>query len=183
ERQLHFVARRVRPEGALGLSLTLGLLGIVLFGVLFGRILGQVLSDQTFSIDLHVHDWLVDHRQAYLTTAMKPVSALGGSAVLIPLVLALGVAWWIWRRSPKALGTLSAAYGGAFLLALVVKHLVNRPRPPVPDGVHAFMGSAFPSGHATQAVAVYGAVAALAATTTSRWAGKVACWTVALLVA
>jgi undecaprenyl-diphosphatase len=182
ERQLGFLARRVRPEGALGLSLTLGLVAIVVFGVVFGRILGQVLSNETFGIDLHVHDWLIEHRRDYLTTAMRAVSELGGSAVLIPLVLVLGCAWWVWRRSPKVLLVLTGAYGGAFLLALLVKHLVNRPRPPAPDGVGAFAGSAFPSGHATQALAVYGAMGALAAASTTRWPRKVACWTIAFLV-
>src|SRR5213075_1659679 len=127
-----FLARRVRPEGALGLSLTLGLLAIVLFGVVFGRILGQLLSHETFGVDVHVHDWIIAHRQDYLTSTMKAVSALGAGAVLIPLVTVLGAAWWAWRRSLKAFGMMSAAYAGAFVLAVLVKHLVNRPRPPLP---------------------------------------------------
>src|SRR6266568_8770921 len=44
ERQLAFLARRLRPGGALGLSLTLGLLAIGLAGWAFGAVLQDVLA-------------------------------------------------------------------------------------------------------------------------------------------
>jgi hypothetical protein len=40
--QLAFLARRLRPEGAFGLSLTLGLVGVALAGWSFGLVLQDV---------------------------------------------------------------------------------------------------------------------------------------------
>jgi undecaprenyl-diphosphatase len=48
---------------------------------------------------------------------------------------------------------------GAALLVLSVKTLVGRPRPASIDRLVTVSGPAFPSGHAAQSIACYGAVA------------------------
>jgi len=185
ERQLSFLARRLRPEGALGLSLTLGLLGIVAFSSVFGRIVASVSSsDQLPRVDADVQEYMAGHRTGALTTAMHLSSQLGGGVVLVPLVLVAGAGWWAWRRSPRVLVLLGAALAGSYALCQVVRALVDRKPPPgAPTVAALFSGSSFPSARGAQAVAVYGAVALLAGGTTRRWGRKVAALTAAGLAA
>jgi undecaprenyl-diphosphatase len=98
------------------------------------------------------------------------------------ILQAVGVGWWLRRRTWRPLGLLAAAYVGADLAFNAVKELVHRPRPPVGILLKPVAGPSFPSGHATQAVAVYGMLAALAAATTTSWARKVAAWTLAVVI-
>jgi undecaprenyl-diphosphatase len=144
----------------------------------------DVLSSESLNaVDRPVLRFLVRHREAWLTTTAKVLSSLGSSAVLLTLVLVIGLAWRWRAHSWRPLALLTGAYGGAEGLFRLIKLLVNRPRPPAALAVGHFSGSAFPSGHATLAVAVWGMLAALAAATTPRWAHKVAAWTAAVLVA
>src|SRR5215207_1090912 len=66
--QLAFLARRLRPEGALGLSLTLGLVGVVLAGWSFGLVLQDVLAHQQLTqVDASVQAFFGSHREAWVT--------------------------------------------------------------------------------------------------------------------
>jgi len=153
-------------------------------GWAFGAVLRTVLSGQSLdTVDTPTLDFFVRHRESWLTTAMKVVSALGSSAALIPLVIVVGGAWWWRRRTLWPLALCSGAYLGAEVLSRVVKELVARPRPPLFDAVQRFAGFAFPSGHATVAAAAWCALACVAAGATPRWSRKVLCWALAVAVA
>ncbi len=105
--------------------------------------------------DRAVLDWFVGHREPWLDTVMQVVTLLGGSALLIPLVVAVGA--WYWRRlgTSRPFTLLAVAYGGSHVLSQSIKALVGRPRPPAELIVGDYSGFAFPSGHATQAAAVW----------------------------
>ncbi len=95
---------------------------------------------------------------------MKSVTWLGSTVVLIPLVLVVGGYFVLRRRDWKPLGKLGASLLGAVVLYDIVKPLVARARPPVRFDVgYTFFGFAFPSGHTTQAIAVWGMLALPAA--------------------
>lgn len=99
--------------------------------------------------------WVLTHRTAWLTQVMRAVTVLGGSAVLVPLVVVAGVVLWRRRGSWAPLWFLAAAYGGAFVLQNVGKQLFTRPRPALGPALVGASGFAFPSGHATQSAAVW----------------------------
>jgi membrane protein DedA with SNARE-associated domain/membrane-associated phospholipid phosphatase len=184
QRQLDFLSRRVHPEGALGLSLTASLVILGVAGWALGTVTQDVLTRASFNpFDRPMLDFFVRHRESWLTTVSRIVTALGNSAVLIPLALIVGVAWWARRHTWRPLALLAGAYVGAEALFQLVKLLVGRPRPPMAVAIGHFSGSAFPSGHATLAAAVFGMLAALAANAASTWARKVAAWAGAVLVA
>ena len=127
-------------------------------------------------IDRSVLLWFVRHREPWLTTAVRIVTTLGGSALLIPLVLAVGT-WFWWRRGRlRPLALVAAAYGGSDLLSQAVRALTARTRPPPVFAVGHFAGYAFPSGHATEAAAVYGMLAFVVATGASPRRVRVAVW-------
>jgi len=153
----HSARRHDRRRVALGALLTFaGVLALVaLVGVLV-RTGGA--TDGSNAMDAHVLEWMLDRRSAGLTTSMRALTTLGGSLVLVPLTVVAVVALATARRVRLAC-YLATVVGGASLLSSTTKTIVGRPRPPV--GVHlaGAAGSAFPSGHATQAAATFVAVA------------------------
>jgi len=183
-RQIEFLVGRLRPSGALGMSLTLSLVAIAAMGWVLGALAGAALSGREVArFDKPLLDWLVANREPGLTTFMRGVSALGSFAMLAPLGVVLGLVWR-WRAgSWRPLAMLAGALVGAVALADVVKVAVARPRPPLTMAVAHVSGFAFPSGHATQATAMWGMVAALVAVHTPSWSAKVAVWASAVAVA
>ena len=173
-RQVGFLRRRLQPGEARGLSLTLGLAALVAVGWAFGALTQDVIAgDDAARLDRPVLDWFVDHREPWLTTVLRGVTVLGSSGFLFPFVIAVGLVLWRTRRSPVPLGYLLSCYLGAELLFRIVKELARRPRPPAHLAVTNFGGFAFPSGHATLAVAVWGA-AALTVGATATWTRRTA---------
>jgi undecaprenyl-diphosphatase len=98
-----------------------------------------------------------------LTAAMKPLTWLGSSLVILPLGLALGGWFLLRRRDWRPLAMLTVAVGGAIATYDIVKPIVDRPRPPATLWIGGFTGAAFPSGHAAQAAAFYWVAAILVA--------------------
>ncbi|HZD68013.1 MAG TPA: VTT domain-containing protein [Actinomycetes bacterium] len=179
ERQLAFMARRLRPGGALGLSLTLGLAGIGLAGWAFGAVLQEVLARENLTqFDQVVQTFFSEHREAWLTGALRAGASVGASGLLLAIALAAGLSLRMARGRWLPLGLLLGAYGGAQLLAVTVQTLVRRPHPP--GALVAAGGFAFPSREATAAVAVYGLLAVLGGAR-SRWSWRVSAWTAATL--
>jgi membrane-associated phospholipid phosphatase len=135
------------------------------------------------AIDQAVLDWFVEQRESWLSTLMQVVTVLGSSVLLIPLVVVVGV--WYWRRhgTARPFTLLAVTYGGAYVVSQSLKVIVGRPRPPVGVALADYSGYAFPSGHATQAAAVWLMLAfVLAAGMSSRhrvWVWIVAVTTVA----
>jgi undecaprenyl-diphosphatase len=185
QRQLAFLAERLRPGGALGLSLTLTAAALVAAGWAFGAVLQDVLAGNEGGalLDAPVQRFFVAHREAWLTPVIRGLTDLGNAAVLIGLILVVGLVWWWRRRTWRPLGLLAGAYLGAWVLSDTIRNLTHRARPPAVQAIGHWTGYAFPSGHTTKATAVYGMLAALLAATTSRWGRKVAVWTAAALLA
>jgi membrane protein DedA with SNARE-associated domain len=182
-RQLEFLARRLRPQGALGLSLTITAAALVGAGWAFGAVLQDVLaSDEGVLLDGPVQRFFVAHREAWLTPVMRGVTDLGNAAVLAGLILVVGLAWWRRRRTWRPLGLLAGAYLGAWVLSDTIQDLTRRPRPPASQAIGHWVGYAFPSGQTSKAAAVYGMLAALAAAASSRWGRNVTAWTAAVVI-
>ena len=184
ERQIGFLVRRFQPSGALGLSLTVSLAALVAGGWVLGTVVQDVVvGDGSIRLDRPVLEWFARHREPWLTTTARVVTVLGSSVFLIPLVLMVGAWYWRRRRTRGPLLLLGAAYGGAYLLSQAIKTLAGRARPPAGLAAGHYPGHSFPSGHATQAVAVFSMLAAVVAAGTPRWSRKVAVWAAAILVA
>lgn len=170
-------SRRARADRP-GLWLALSIL--VLIGG--GWAIGDLLEGVADPVDLAVQAFFVGHRAAWPTAAMRVVTDLGSSAVLITVAVGAGLLWHRRDRTWRPLLLLAGAYAGALVLQRTIKLLTQVPRPPAADAVGVFSGYAFPSGHATDAAAVYGALAVLLAATLPRRSAKAAVWTVAVVV-
>jgi undecaprenyl-diphosphatase len=173
ERQLAFLARRLKPHGALGLSLTLGLLAIGLAGWAFGAVAQSVMAREDLTqFDGFVHRFFSGHREPWLTVVLHDAVGLGGAGLLLAAAIAVGLGFRLARGRWQPLLILLGALGGAELLALSVDALVQRPRPPL--NLVEVSGFGFPSREATAAAALYGMLVALVAIGTSRWSLRVA---------
>jgi undecaprenyl-diphosphatase len=162
--------------------LTVSLAAVVGAGwVLRSIVQDVVVGDGSIRFDRPVLEWFARHREPWLTTTMRIVTVAGSSGFLIPLVLTIGASYWWRRRTSRPLSLLAAAYAGAYLLSQAIKTLTARARPPAGLAAGHFPGHAFPSGHATQAAAVYGMLAVVLASRTPRWRRKVAVWAAAVL--
>ena len=131
--------------------------------------------DGSTAFDSSVTSWMVAHRTSALTTLAHVMSTIGSQAVLIPVIAVLFAALLITRRFGFA-ALLLAAWGGAILLYSLSKHFVHRPRPPADIWLtNVGRTTSFPSGHATQSLATYLALALVAAAWLShaRWTAKV----------
>ena len=89
---------------------------------------------------------------------LRPLARLGAREVLVPLLLVGGAILSMRRRTPGPLVMLVGSYIGMALVVGPVKTLLHRPEP---LDIAGQIGRSFPSGHAAQAVLVYGMLAAL----------------------
>ena len=182
DRQLAFLGRRLRPGGALGLELTVAFVVLAIAGWAFGTVVADVVTRRQLGLDRPILDFVVRHRTGPLTRAVEAVSLLGSSAVLIPATALIGGSWWWRRHTWRPLALLGGCYAGSVILYSVVKALVARPRPPAALAVAHFAGWSFPSGHATQATAFWGATAVVVSGSTTSWPGRVTAWTAATVL-
>lgn len=184
ERQLSFLGRRLRPGAAFGLSVTLALAGVAVVGWAFGMVVQDVISRKDLAgLDGAAYRYLLDHRDPGLTTASKAMSALGGTALLTTLTMAVaGLVWWRTRR-PRDLLVPALAAAGSWVLVEAIKIAVHRTPPPVADMLAGTPGFAFPSGQATRSAACLLTVAFVVNGVIPSWRSKVVVVTAAFSLA
>jgi membrane-associated phospholipid phosphatase len=172
-----------RPTSTVAWSLVLCILALAGIGWASGALLvGVAAGDGAVPVDRTVQAFFVAHREGWLTVAMRGITDLGSSALLIPVVVGGGLLWHRRAGTWRPLSLLVGAYAAAWVLQRSVKLLTQRPRPPAGLALDSFGGYAFPSGHATDAAAVYGMLAVLLAATFTRRSGKVAVWVAAVVL-
>jgi membrane-associated phospholipid phosphatase len=99
-----------------------------------------------------LHNFAVTHTG--FVGAMHLISD-SGSALAWQIVLAVVVAWLLWRRLPRLALFVVITAAGSSLLNGVVKTSVHRLRPALTHPVAHESGLSFPSGHAQAAIVGY----------------------------
>jgi len=158
------------------------LLVAAISGVVFLLITWSILAlDRIPTLDLDVTQWVADHRAGWLSALMKVFSALGSWPALLVISLAVG-GWYLWRsRDWRPGADLLAALIGAIVLYRVIKAIIDRPRPGVAfQAVRVVAQSSYPSGHTTQATAVFAALALILLSSRGRRAGLAIAWAAGL---
>jgi membrane-associated phospholipid phosphatase len=135
-------------------------LGIVaLCGALIAQLMDEVSeTDDLTQFDQRVLDTVVDHRTPWLTSVARTVTHLGDPWVVVAVVTVAALALVVGRRYHLAVFVVLAS-GGAALISSVTKQVFDRPRPPTSLWLGTAWGPSFPSGHATQSIACWGALA------------------------
>lgn len=146
-----FLGRRLDPDAALGLRLTLAAVAAALTAVPLALLIVLVtrgwgpLHDLDVSVDTSLHAYAV--RSPGFVSFLTLVSR-----VLDPMVfrvICVAVALWLLRRGLPRLAlwvVVTMTVGG--LLGMFLKTAVGRARPHLPDPVSHAGGLSFPSGHA-----------------------------------
>lgn len=180
---LGFLVRRLRPGGTLGLTLTVMVVLLGSAGALLGIILQDVIAgDDSARLNFPVLRWFAEHREPGFTTAANAATHLGNAVLLLAVVIVAGTGLWLWRRSIQPPLLLCIAYLGSELMVRLVNFLTRIPRPPYALALEHFDGYSFPSGHATASAAVWGMLAAMAASSTPLIRRKIAAWMIAAVV-
>ena len=89
---------------------------------------------------------------------LRELTQLGGALWIVPLGVLVAVVETIRQRSSAVVIFLTLVVGGQFLVANVIKALVDRARPTL-DQLTGFSGPSFPSGHAVASAACFAAYA------------------------
>ena len=155
-----WLAARCRTGAPTGLALTAAVLTLATSAWSLALVTFSVVHHTGLArYDPRVLAFVTGHRAPWLTSLAKALTWLGSSIVLWPVVVLAGLGLWRWRRRwlPAVLPALALA--GAWAGALLVKGLVNRPRPPTADRLTAVHGWSYPSQHAAQALATWGMLA------------------------
>jgi undecaprenyl-diphosphatase len=135
--------------------LAAGVVGFVALAALYDE-------EPLASVDADVAEWVASDLPGWAEWLARPFSWLGGWIGLTALGVAAAVLL-VHERAWLDLAFLAAAYLGSQLVVALLKEWFGRPRPDVGSAVPLPESAAFPSGHATAAVASIGALAVLAA--------------------
>ena len=99
-------------------------------------------------VDQPALDWLVTHRDAYLTIVMTLVTTVTSPMVFIVAAFALAAVWALVKRELWRPFLLVGALGAAAVLFTGLKNLIQHARPPHVDMLAPFeIDYSFPSGH------------------------------------
>ena len=139
-------------------------------------------GEDEVTLDWRVHEWVLGPRSPWATRAFRAVTLLGEPLAVALVVLSVGAVLLARRGARLASFPVVCSIGAAALVA-VEKTLVGRPRPATADRLVSVSGAAFPSGHAAQSVACYGAVAVVAIWLTRSWWARAAIAAAAVVVA
>lgn len=115
-------------------------------------------------------------------TAVRDITALGGTAVLT-LLTASSAVFLILRGNYRTAFVLIVAVVGGTLLSMLFKDVFARPRPSLVPVETRHLSYSFPSGHAMVSAITYLTVGALLAHTQARRAIKIYILTLAVLLA
>jgi membrane-associated phospholipid phosphatase len=118
--------------------------------------------DPLASLDEKVARWVATSMPAWAEALARPPSWLGGWIGMTVLAIAISV-MLVRERSWVDLAFLLTAIVGSQIVVAVLKAWFERPRPDVGSAIALPSSASFPSGHATAAVAGFGAAAVVVA--------------------
>ena len=157
-RLLGNVDRRV----AGGVALAVCFVAVFATALFVGWVFSSIDSSRGFARwDRALADWGPNNADTAAASVMRAVTQLGGTPVLLAVMVAIGAIDWLRRRDATSVWFLITVGVGVSLVNNGLKLLIMRDRPPVEHLVGA-AGSAFPSGHSAAAAACWLAIALIA---------------------
>jgi undecaprenyl-diphosphatase len=167
---------------ALGLVLIIGFVAAGIAGWLFTELAETVQAGATLTLDDSILRWMASHQSPLATTAALETTALGTGTVVIMMTVVAGMFLALTDQRKAALLLVVATIGGLALNLLLKLHY-HRPRPQIFPWATNVVSTSFPSGHAMNAVVVYGTIAYLAARLSRRLSVRVTTQVLAVVVA
>lgn len=113
----------------------------------------RVPKMQTPAFDMHVMIWVSQHRSTFLDIFFAAVTWAGSLFVLLPLTVLL-TGYLLAAGKQQAIYFLGLGFGGAVLLAYLLKAVIKRPRPDCFAPLITMPADfSFPSAHTAQITA------------------------------
>jgi len=134
-----------------------GFVGLVASVFLFGSIADGVRDHEVFALDTWATPFLHALASPGMDAFMNTLTTMGTALVIVPLFVVV-VAALLWQRRYGAAVFLGLSSGGALALEATMKVIFERPRPRL-AWARVLPDYSFPSGHTTNAVVFYVAVA------------------------
>jgi membrane-associated phospholipid phosphatase len=154
-----FIRSRLDPSSLTGLLLSAAVIVFVLGSVAVALVLVMIHTNTGFArLDRSVSLFGAHHATTLSTRILRFYTQLGGALVIVPLAVIVAIVETIRQRSIAVITFLTLVVGGQFLVANIIKSIVDRARPHF-DQLTGFSGSSFPSGHAVAAAACLAAFA------------------------
>lgn len=119
--------------------------------VIFVVIAREVFKNQLFVSDFVIYDFLVVHRNSFLTGLFKMITDFGGAIILISITILC----IILVPNKKYKCVIPINLGLIVLLNILLKNFFERPRPNHLRIIEE-TGFSFPSGHSMASMAFYG---------------------------
>ena len=166
---------------ALGLVLIIGFVVAGIAGWFFTELAETVQAGATLALDDSVLRWMAAHQSALATNAALEATALGTGTVVVMMTVVVGMFLALTGQQKPALLLVVATIGGLALNLLLKLHY-HRPRPHIFPWATNVVSSSFPSGHAMNAVIVYGTIAYLAARLSRRRSVRAITQVIAIIV-
>ncbi len=154
-----FVTARFMREEYLGLHLTIGfVLSLAALWLFAGVTEDVVHHDPLTKFDLTLTTWIRAHTTPLGDRIFLLVSAVGSPTAMAVIAVA-GALILVVRRKWLVLTAWAAAFAGAAVLTVILKNIIQRPRPV--DAANFLYGTSFsfPSGHALGSLVGYGMLA------------------------
>jgi membrane-associated phospholipid phosphatase len=151
--------RRLDPEVATGLALTVALLATIAGGIVIGVLAFLVRHSGTLRhVDASAATWGNDHATAFSSRVLQYITDLGDWPA-VP-VIAVAVLIFELRRRPSwfLVPFVLVVTLGDTMVTTVVKEFMHRARPTL-NPAAATLGPSFPSGHSSTAAAFYACLA------------------------
>jgi membrane-associated phospholipid phosphatase len=127
---------------------------VLLLGGLW--IVGELIPERP-AWEVSVMEWMADQRSSFFDDVNGTVTAFGSPAFTF-IALGVAAAWaLVWKRSPLWFAFLLLCMLAPAVYDRMLKQLIERPRPNFSRALDV-SGYGFPSGHATSAVTVAGAL-------------------------
>lgn len=170
---IKFLHRRLHPRRFMGLPLTLlsaAFLSALI--LLLGLVTDVFRSGPIVAVDVRLASRVSVLRRPSLTSFFLLVTFLGAWQITALFVLLVSLLWWLWGRR-SSVWPLWLTVLGSQLLSALGKLILHRPRPTGLVPLYTEHSSAFPSGHATVAVALYGFLTYFGIRTCATWKGKI----------
>lgn len=170
--------RRMRDEGAI----LLAFLALAALSLVFLKLASEMAEGETLGFDRAIMQWMRDHAGGpAMRTTMLDITALGGTAVLTLVTVAVTGFLIVVRKAATA-GFVAASVTGGALLSFALKLVFSRPRPDLVEHLVYVDTSSFPSGHAANSAVVYLTLGMLLASTQERHAPRIYLISVAILL-
>jgi undecaprenyl-diphosphatase len=157
-RASRFVKARLDSRVFTGLPLTLMVIFAIYLVGLFGGLVGELHeAEGLVALDNAVDRWFDAHRVQPFIDAMIWLTLWGEGPTTTIVGLVASLLWWSGKRGHLVLPFWICVLG-AQLTTWSAKYIIARDRPANWDLIEAH-SPAFPSGHATAAISVYGFIA------------------------